>query len=77
MAGKEQANEMLILDGQGKELMNVRKVERDGNDLVVTGKIMGAMPMKARLTPAQARAGLKMLDWRTILFLLTLLFRKG
>lgn len=69
--------EMRILDGQGKDLMNIRKLERDGNDLVITGKIMGAMPMKARLTPDQARAGLKMLDFKTILFLLTILFRKG
>jgi len=57
-------------------LMTVRKIERDGNALVIRGKIFGAMPMVAKLTPSEARAALKLLDARTILFLLTLLFRK-
>lgn len=68
---------MRIYDGQNKELMTVRKLERDGNDLVITGKIFGAMPMKARLKPEEARAALKMLSPRLAWFLLTLLFRRG
>ena len=68
---------MKILDAQDKELMTVRKIERDGNALVVRGKIFGAMPMVAKVTPEEARAALKLLDARTILFLLTLLFRKS
>jgi hypothetical protein len=68
---------MKILDAQDKELMTVRKIERDGNVLVIRGKIFGAMPMVAKLTPVEARAALKLLDFRTVLFLLTLLFRKG
>ncbi len=68
---------MKIYDGQNKELMTVRRLEQDGDDLVITGKIFGAMPMKARLRPEDARAALKMLDMKTILFLLTILFRKG
>jgi hypothetical protein len=67
---------MEIYDGQNKELMTIRKLERDGNDLLITGKIFGAMPMKARLKPAQARMALKMLDAKTLWFLLTLLFRR-
>ena len=65
-----------ILDAQDKELMAVRKIERDGNNLVIRGKIFGAMPMVAKLTPAEARAALKLVDFRTFLFLLTLLFRR-
>jgi len=65
-----------ILDANGKELMAIRKLERDGNTLVIRGKIFGAMPMVAKLTPTEARAALKLLDWRTTLFLLTLLFRR-
>lgn len=68
---------MKILDTQDKELMTVRKIERDGNALVVRGKIFGAMPMVAKVTPEEARAALKLLDARTILFLLTILFRKS
>lgn len=65
-----------ILDAQDKELMAIRKLERDGNALVIRGKIFGAMPMVAKLTPSQARAALGLLDFRTVLFLLTLLFRR-
>ncbi|MBU6208189.1 MAG: hypothetical protein KGQ42_10915 [Alphaproteobacteria bacterium] len=67
---------MRVLDGNDKELMTVRKIERDGNALVIRGKIFGAMPMVAKLTPAEARAALKLLNARTIWFLLTILFRK-
>jgi hypothetical protein len=74
---KAKAPVMNIYDGQGKPLMTVRKLERDGQDLLITGKIFGAMPMKARLTPVEARAALRLLDARTIWFLLTLLFRRN
>ena len=47
-----------ILDAQDKELMAIRKLERDGNALVIRGKIFGAMPMVAKLTPEEARAAL-------------------
>jgi hypothetical protein len=67
---------MTILDATDKELMTVRKIERDGNTLVIRGKIFGAMPMVAKLTPAEARAALKLLDIRTIWFLLTMLLRR-
>lgn len=66
-----------ILDAQDKELMAIRKVEREGNALVIRGKIFGAMPMVAKLTPQEARAALRLLDFRTFLFLLTMLWRKG
>lgn len=68
---------MKVLDANNRELMAVRRIERDGNDLVIRGKIFGAMPMVAKLTPQEARAGLKLLDARMVWFLLTLLFRKG
>lgn len=59
------------------ELMTVSALKRDGNDLVIKGKVFGTMPMAARLTPAEARAALKLLDFRTILFILTLPLRRG
>ena len=67
---------MKIYDATNQELMQVRKIEREGSDLVIRGKIFGAMPMVAKLTPKEARAALKLLDFKTVLFLLTLLFRK-
>lgn len=71
------ARKMTVFDGQGQELMAIRKFEQDGNELVITGKIFKSMPMKARLRPEEARAALGMLDFKTVLFLLTLLFRKS
>ena len=67
---------MKIYDANDGELMTVRDLTREGNDLVIRGKIFGAMPMVAKLRPSEARAALKMLDFKTVLFLLTILFRK-
>jgi hypothetical protein len=61
----------------GSELMTVNALERDGDSLLIKGKVFGAMPMNARLGPAAARAALKLLTPRLIFFLLTLPFRKG
>jgi hypothetical protein len=67
---------MKVFDDNDQELMAVRAIERDGSSVIIRGKIFGAMPMVAKVTPAEARAAFKLLDARTILFLLTLLFRK-
>jgi hypothetical protein len=61
----------------GSELMTISALERDGNSLLIKGKVFGAMPMNARLKPEAARAALRLLTPRLILFLLTLPFRKG
>jgi hypothetical protein len=76
MSSESNRKVMRVFDGQNKELMTIRRLERDGNDLLITGKIFGAMPMKARLKPEEARAALRLLDAKTILFLLTLPFRR-
>jgi len=76
MAENKKSPVATITDANDKELMTVRKIERDGNTLVIRGKIFGAMPMVAKLTPSEARAALKLLDAKTIWFLLTLLFRR-
>jgi hypothetical protein len=61
----------------GSELMTVSALERDGNSLLIKGKVFGAMPMSARLRPEAARAALKLLTPRLLLFLLTLPFRRS
>ena len=61
----------------GSELLTVTALERDGNSLLIKGKVFGAMPMNALLKPAAARAALKLLTPRLLLFLLTLPFRRG
>jgi hypothetical protein len=66
-----------IYSSDKSELMQVAKIERDGNDLVIKGKVFGTMPMSARLKPSEARAALKLLTPSLIFFLITLPFRKG
>jgi hypothetical protein len=68
---------MKITDSTRRELMTVSALTRDGNTLVIKGKIFGAMPMTARVTPEEARAGLKLLDFKLVGFLLTFLFRSS
>jgi hypothetical protein len=67
---------MKIYDANDQELMNVRAFERDGRNLVIRGKIFGAMPMVAKVTPSEARAALRQLNLKTIFFLISLPFRK-
>ena len=68
---------MKLHSTDGSELMTVSALERNGNSLLIKGKVFGAMPMNARLSPEGARAALKLLTPRLFLFLLTLPFRRG
>jgi hypothetical protein len=61
----------------GSELLTVSSLARDGNSLLIKGKVFGAMPVTARLSPKAARAALKLLTPRLIFFVLTLPFRRG
>ena len=67
---------MKLYSPDKSELMDVKSIERDGDDLVIKGKVFGAMPMTARLRPAEAKKALKLVDLKTALFILTLPFRK-
>jgi len=66
---------MKIYGADGKEMMTVSSIERDGSSLVVKGKLFGTMPLTARLKPEEARKAFRLLNFRTVLFLLTLPFR--
>jgi hypothetical protein len=66
-----------LYSADGNELMTISSLERDGDTLLIKGKVFGAMPMSARLNSAAARAGLKLLTPRLLWFLLTLPFRRG
>ncbi|GAA0266505.1 hypothetical protein GCM10009127_02530 [Alteraurantiacibacter aestuarii] len=68
---------MKIYAADKSELMQVSKIERKGNDLVLKGKVYGTMPMTATLTPEQAKEAMKLLTPKLILFLLTMPFRKS
>ena len=68
---------MKIKSADGSELMQVNALERDGDLLVIKGKIMGAMPMTAKLSPDEFRKGFGLLNLRLFCFLLTFPFRRG
>ena len=68
---------MKIYAADKSELMDVSRIERKGNDLVLKGKVFGTMPMAATLTPDQARAAFKLLSFGLVLFLLTMPFRRS
>jgi len=65
-----------LLSTDGGELMTVSGLERDGNSLIIKGKVFGAMPLNARLDPQAARAALKLLTPGLVWFLLTLPLRR-
>lgn len=67
---------MRILGADKKELIEISAIERDGTALVLRGKIFGTLPMSARVTPEEARRGLKLLGWRTAVFALSLPWRR-
>jgi hypothetical protein len=68
---------MKIYGADGKEMMTVTAIEREGSMLVVKGKIFGTMPLTAKLKPAEARKAFGLLNWRLFLFVLSLPFRRG
>ena len=67
---------MTLYSADRSELMQISRIERDGSDLLIKGKVFGTMPMTARLTPDQARLGLKLLRLRLVVFLISMLFRR-
>lgn len=67
---------MKLYSPDGSELMEIDRLERDGSELVIKGKVFTSLPMTARLKPEDARAGLRLLNFRIVLFLFSLLFRR-
>ncbi|HEX4003500.1 MAG TPA: hypothetical protein VHX36_12690 [Candidatus Acidoferrales bacterium] len=67
---------MKIYGQDNSELMQVTSLDREGDKLVMKGKVFGSMPMTAKLTPQEARNALKLLNFRLVVFLATFLFRR-
>jgi len=68
---------MKIFGPDNQELIAISAIERDGAELVLRGKILGTLPMSARIRPQEARRGLRLLDWRTAMFVLSLPWRRA
>ena len=67
---------MKLYTPEKTELIDVTAVRPLGVGLLIEGKIMGAMPMKALLRPSELRAGFRLLSFRALLTLLAMLFRR-
>ena len=66
---------LTLYSPDNSKLMEVEALERSGSELLIKGKVFGAMPMTARLTPAEARKGVRLVNFKLAWFLLTFLFR--
>lgn len=66
---------MKLTSADSSELLQVSALERDGNLLVIKGKLFGATPMTAKLSPAEFRKGFGLMNFRLFFFLLTFPFR--
>jgi hypothetical protein len=67
---------MKLYTPEKTELIDVTAVRPQESGLLIEGKIMGAMPMKAVLRPSELRAGFRLLSFRALLTLLAMLFRR-
>jgi hypothetical protein len=67
---------MKFFTPENTDLIEVTAVRPHKEGLLIEGTIMGAMPMKAVLRPAELRRGFSLLSVRTIATFATMLFRK-
>ena len=51
---------------EGQVLVDVSRLWREGEDLVMRGKLMGAYSMNIHLKPEEAWSALKLLTWAVI-----------
>lgn len=68
---------MKLYASDNSDLMEVSKISRGGNNLIVEGTIMGAMPIRAIVKPAEVRNALCLMDFKTLLFAASMLFRSS
>ncbi len=68
---------MKFFTPDGGELIEIMTVATEGSNIAIRGKIMGAMPMTAVLTPAELRQGFKFLTPRLMFTLIAMLFRRS
>ena len=67
---------MKFYTSDNTELIMITAVAPHPDGLEIEGTIMGAMPMKAVLRPADLRRGFRFLSFRVICALIGMLFRR-
>jgi hypothetical protein len=69
-------NKMKLTTSDNNELMEVSSLKSEGSSLIVSGTIMGAMPIEAILTPAELRKVFKLLNFKLVMSILGMLIKK-
>lgn len=67
---------MKLYTADNSELMEVSAIKAEGTSLIVSGTIMGAMPIEAVLTPKELRQAMKLLSFGTIVSIVKMLFSR-
>jgi hypothetical protein len=68
---------MKLFTPEKSELLNVTSVAPHRDGLIIHGRIMGAMPMKAVLTPQELRRAFQLLGPKLYWTLFLMLFKRG
>lgn len=66
---------MKLYTTDNSELMDISKITAEGRNLVVEGTIMGAVPIRAVVKPAELRAAMRTMSLGTKMKAATMLFR--
>ena len=69
---------MKVFSADGSVLMEVKSLDRNGNNIEFTGTVMGAMPVKGSLSPDEARKAFGLIKGKGLwFFLMSFIFRKS
>lgn len=66
---------MKLFSAEGVEMMDVKSIERDGDRLLLKGKMMGAMTAKIYVKPEDMWAAFKLFPMSLLLAMPILLFK--
>lgn len=68
---------MKLYASDNSDLMEVSKISRRGKNIEVEATIMGSVPIRATVKPAEVRQALKLMDFKTLCFGVSMLFRSS
>ncbi len=66
---------MKMFSKEGIEMMEVKSIQQDGDNLVMKGKVMGSMSTVILIKPEDCWQAVKLLGWRTLLHMPLILFK--
>lgn len=75
MSGSDKTMKLYASDNS--ELMEIYRIYPERGNLIVEGVIMGAMPIRATVKPAEVRRALGVMGLKTVFFAFLMLFRRS